>query len=100
MKVQVSKTVSEEIDVELPIYGSWDGDIDGGRYSWETRFWINEQLEYRSLTRRWGDSAEWSMEYKQLSENELGQYVKYDREQAADYLAWFEEFQQTVLVPE
>jgi hypothetical protein len=82
VKVPVNKTVTEEVEVELPLYGSWFGDIDDGRVSYETWFCISENLELRTVS-EWEDcdrpKAKWDVEISRLRPDDVGNYLKYDR---------------------
>lgn len=88
IKVPVSKTVIEDVEVELPYYGSWDADVADGRLSWETKFCINEKLEMRTVSKYVGGGKEWEMGIETLDQRQVGQYLKYPRETASEFHEW------------
>lgn len=79
MKVPVNKTVTEEVEVNLPIFGSWEDEVADGRLSWETRFLLDEKLTLYTVTRYSGERKAWASEVERLRPEQVGQYLKHGR---------------------
>lgn len=72
MKVSINETITREVEVELPIYGQWEDDVNDGRVYWETWFCLDENLKYRSVTHWQGDADKWEIEIDNFGTYPLG----------------------------
>jgi hypothetical protein len=76
------------------MYGKWDDDVADGRLWWETRFYLNDKLELRTVTHWEGDDDKWEMSFDRLEPREVGNYLKYRQIDAAEFWSFFDQMKE------
>ena len=85
MKVPVTRSVTEEAEIELPMYGSWEDDVSDGRLYWETRFLIDDKLTLHTVSRYGGERSAWESSTERLKPEQVGQYLGHERITSSEF---------------
>jgi hypothetical protein len=81
MKVKVAKTIVEEVEIDFPLYCSYD--VENGSWTSETRvkvsLWDKKGgiFQVLSVTQGWNDVQGYRIEL-QLTHN-IGEYIRYNK---------------------